>query len=329
MNNTYTVAGVVVDGNAAYECNKKAYMVQGVSIDWSMIEQGNNVLKGMVKPYGFFKDAEFCQRCSEIYSGVQSKLITYNESQGLNASGEPLQEKNKGVNKIMRHNDFKGYLDDAKKIYEKARVEYERLQGEWDATQEEYRRIQREGLTERGIAIAKGQYMQYEDEYKQGMDNLHQSVKAQLAEVRKAMEEHTREFYRADPSKLDANTMTLLNSGILTTDELIYLAEQNRNNVTMLRMIGVKAKENYDKLREKKGTLYADTNLAALQVKLNRLGGGEEELGVFDTVTERIMCCVNKDKSYANANTKSFETLFSGCYGAMDHMIAQPEVSAE
>lgn len=327
MNNTYTVAGVVVDGNAAYECNKKAYMVQGVSIDWSMIEQGNNVLKGMVKPYGFFKDAEFCQRCSEIYSDVQSKLITHNESQGLNASVEPLREKERGNVKIMRHNNFKGYLDDAKKIYEKARVEYERLQDEWDATQKEYQRIQREGLTERGIAIARGQYMQYEDEYKQGMANLEQSVKTQLAEVRKAMKEHTDEFYRADPSKLDANTMTLLNSGILTTDELIYLAEQNRSNVTMLRMIGARAKENYQKLYEKRGA--HDENLAALQLKLNRLGGGEEELGVFDTVTEGIMRCVNKDKSYANAHTKSFETLFGGCYGVMDKMIAQPEGSAE
>ncbi|MBO5112525.1 MAG: hypothetical protein J6C12_04165 [Lachnospiraceae bacterium] len=329
MSNTYTIAGVVVDGNTAYECKKKTYIVQGMSLDWSMVEQGNDVLKGMVKPYGFFKDAEFCQRCSEIYSSVQSKLITHNESQGLNASGEPLREKERGNVKIMRHNNFKGYLEDAKKIYEKARVEYERLQDEWDATQEEYNRIQRDGLTERGKVIARGQYMQYEDEYKQGMANLEQSVKTQLAEVRKAMKEHTDEFYRADPSKLDANTMALLNSGILTTDELIYLTEQNRSNVTMLRMIGVKAKENYDKLREKKGTLYADTNLAALQMELNRLGGGEEELGAFDAVTERIMSCIHKDNSYANAHVKTFETTFSGYYDLMDKMIAQPEVSAE
>ena len=327
MSNTYAIAGVVVDGRTAYEHSKKSYIVHGMSMDWSMIEQGNNVLKGMVKPYGLFKNTEFCQRCSEIYSGVQSKLITYNESRGLNASGEPLREKNKGVNKIMRHNNFKGYLEDAKKIYDKARVEYERLQGEWDATQEEYQRIQREGLTERGIAIAKGQYMQYEDEYKQGMANLEQSVKTQLAEVRKSMKEHTDEFYRADPSRLDANTMTLLNSGILTTDELIYLAEQNRSNVTMLRMIGARAKENYQKLYEKKGP--HDENLAALQLKLNRLGGGEEELGVFDTVTEGIMRCIGKDNRYASAHTKSFETLFGGCYGVMDKMVAQPEVSAE
>ncbi len=327
MSNTYIVAGVVVDGNAAHEYNKRAYMVQGISLDWSMIEQGDNVLKGTIKPYGFFKDAEFCQRCSEIYNSVQAKLIAHNKNQGLNASGEPLREKERGNVKIMRHNNFKGYLDDAKKIYEKARVEYERLQGEWDATQKEYQRIQREGLTERGIAIARGQYMQYEDEYKQGMSNLEQSVKSQLAEVRKAMKEHTDEFYRADPSKLDANTMTLLNSGILTTDELIYLAEQNRSNVTMLRMIGARAKENYQKLYEKKGA--HDEHLAALQVKLNRLGGGEEELGVFDTVSEGIMRCVQRDNSYANVHAKTFETTFSSCYGVMDKMVAQPEASAE
>ena len=144
MSNTYTIAGVVVDGNTAYECKKKAYIVQGMSLDWSMIEQGNSVLKGMVKPCGLFKDAEFCQRCSEIYSSVQSKLITHNESLGLNASGEPLRERERGNVKIMRHNNFKGYLEDAKKIFEKARVEYERLQDEWDATQKEYQRIQRD-----------------------------------------------------------------------------------------------------------------------------------------------------------------------------------------
>lgn len=325
MSNTYTIAGVVIDGNTAYECKKKSYIVQGMSLDWSMIEQGNNVLKGMVKPYGLFKDAEFCQRCSEIYSRVQSKLITHNESRGLNASGEPLREKERGNVKIMRHNNFKGYLDDAKKIYEKARVEYERLQDEWDATQKEYQRIQREGLTERGITIAKGQYMQYEDEYKQGMANLEQSVKTQLAEVRKAMEEHTREFYRADPSKIDTGTMTLLNSGILTTDELIYLADQNTSNTTMLRLIGAKAKEKINNL--KKGQ--HDENLTVLNYGIAGMGSGEHELKAFDDVSERLMLCLNRDRRYADAHNKAFNTVYEGQSAILSKMIAQPEGFAE
>ena len=93
MSNTYTIAGVVVDGNTAYECKKKPYIVQGMTIDWSIIEQGNNVLKGMVKPYGLFKDTEFCQRCSEIYSSVQSKLITHNESKVVGAARKRLKDR--------------------------------------------------------------------------------------------------------------------------------------------------------------------------------------------------------------------------------------------
>lgn len=327
MSSDTKIAGIVVDGKTAFEYKKKTFIVGGMSVSWSVIEEGENVLKGLSKPSGLYADADFCNACRTIWQREHERLAEANIANGLNMAGEPIKNiKNKGE-LVMRHKDFKGYLNDAKEIYEKARVEYERLQNEWDATQEEYRRIQREGLTERGITIARGQFMQYEDEYKQGMANLEQSVKTQLADVRKAMEEHTREFYRADPSRLDTNTMTLLNSGILTTDELIYLAEQNRSNVTMLRMIGAKAKENYKKLYEKKGA--HDENLAALQLKLNRLGGGEEELGVFDTVTEGIMRCVGKDNRYASAHTKSFEALFGGCYGVMDKMIAQPEVSAE
>lgn len=326
MGDSYAkIAGVVVDGKTASEYKKKSYIVQGVSLSWSMIEEGYNVLKGIVKPYGFFKDADFCQRCGEIYSNAQTKLITYNENRGLSASGEPLQGIERGNAEIMRHNNFKGYLSDVKKIYEKARIEYDQLQSDWDATQEEYQRVQREGLTERGITIAKGQFMQYEDEYKQGMDNLQKSVKAQITEIRKTMEEHTKEFYRADPGKIDAGTMVLLNSGILTTDELIHLAEQNIGNTTMLRLIGVKVNEKLSGLKNGK----RDENLVTLKYGLDNIGCGEREMKVFDEVTERVMMCFSNDNSFAAANSKVFNAVYDNYVSVMDRMIAQPETPAE
>lgn len=325
MNSDAKIAGIVVDGRTAFEYKKKTFIVGGMSVSWGVIEEGENVLKGLSKPSGLYADADFCNACRTIWQREHERLTEANRANGLNMAGEPIKNiKNKGE-LVMKHKDFKGYLNDAKEIYDKARVEYERLQKEWNETQEEYKRIQSEGLTERGNAIVRGQFMQYEDEYKQGMANLQQSVKTQLAEVRKAMKEHTDDFYRADPNKLDANTLKLLESGIMSSSELLYLANKNRSNVTMIKLIQKYAGEKLTDERAKgvhnDETVYLCHGIGTLD--------GTEEMKVFDFLADRITKGISTDKAWANANNIIFNEKFDSYTSGFDGMFARPEVAAE
>ena len=325
MKNTYMIAGVVIDANKVRYYNQSTFIVCGMSVDWSVIEHGNQIFKGMSKAQGIFKDVRFCQRCNEIYNNERIKLINYNKNRGLNEFGELLIVNSGKDNGNMRHKDFKGYLTDAKEIYEQARAEYENIDSILETAKKEWENAQRSGLTDRDTMIARATYMQAEDAHKQSIKQLGENAKERLANVRKEMKKHIEDFYRADPSKLDINTLKLLESGVLSGAEMMHLANQNRDNVTMIRMIRKYAGEKLAEER-KKGvhsdeTVYLCHGIGSLS--------GEEELKTFDFLAERITGGLSTDKSWAKANNMLFNERFSDYLGTIDNMFARPEVSAE
>lgn len=320
-----TIAGVYVDGKKAAEYNR-AFMVCGLSVGWDYIEYGAAVFSGKEKPVGFTIDPDFCEACSEIYNRANKKLSEYNASHGLNLSGEPLSNNlNKG-DKNMKHNDFKGYLDDAKEIRERAIVSYNTICEEWEAARGEWNKAQHSGLSELDFTIEKAAFLQAEKTYKQALQDLRSDTKVKLLKVREELAHHTDVFYMADPSRLDANTMTLLNSDILSTKELEHLAGQNKGNPTMLRMIGKVAK---DRLKNMPANETRDVQLSALANKLERIGSGEYELQIFDGVSEWVERCINPDPYFAKANNPHFDRIFGEYMQVMDGMTAQPEAPKE
>lgn len=322
-----TIAGVYVDSLKAAEY-KGAFMVCGMSVCWDIIEQGAAVFAGKEKPAGLTADPDFCQECSEIYNRESEKLTNYNAHRGLNKAGEPLPDNlSKGDNKIMKHNDFKGYLGDVKQIRDKAILSYNQIVEEWNNAKQTWEKAQHSGLSDRDMLIEKAAYMQAEDAYKQAMQDLTDSTNAQIADVRKEMKQHTDSFYMADPSRLDANTMTLLNSGILSSKELAHLAEQNRGNTTMLRMIGKVAKDRRNALAGKRGA--ADDELIMLSHKLDTMGAGEKELEALDGVAVWVRRCINPDATIANVNNRHFDRIYNEYLQSLDSITAQPEAPAE
>lgn len=320
-----TIAGVYVDGEKAAEYNR-AFMVRGLSVGWDYIEYGAAVFSGKEKPVGLTVDPDFCEVCNKIYNRENKKLSEYNASCGLDLSGESLSNNLNEGDKNMKHNDFKGYLDDAKELRERAIVSYNAICEEWEKAREEWNKAQNSGLSELDFTIEKAAFLQAEKTYKQALQDLKNDTKAKLSKVREELAHHTDVFYMADPSRLDANTMTLLNSGILSTKELEHLAGQNKGNPTMLRMIGKVAK---DRLKNMPANKTRDVQLLDLANKLGRIGSGEHELQIFDGVSEWVERCVNPDPYFARANNPYFGRIFGEYMQAMDEMVAQPEAPAE
>ena len=123
-------------------------------------------------------------------------------------------------------------LKAAKKKVEDAKYETDkRFKGEADYMREEY-----------AHALRKAEIV---------FDNIQENVWPAFDEVRDELTKKLRAEVRADgiavPEDLDANAMTLLQSGILRIDELEILAERFSGNYTMLRIIGQHAKAAADK----------------------------------------------------------------------------------
>lgn len=315
------IAGVLVDWEKAAAYNRP-FVVCGLSVSWNVIEHAAAVHEGREKPEGITRDEAFCEACSELYSREEKRLTDYNAGRGLNKEGEPLNNQ-KGEVKAMKHTNFKGYLDDAKKVKEKAMISYDEITQTWEDEKRAWDKAQHSGLSERDMLLAKADYMRAEDDYKNGMAGLMEGTKATLAEIRKEMKQHTDDFYRADPAKLDTNTLTLINSGILSTEELSFLAEKNRGNVTMLRMIGAEAKKRIDAAHANKESWPPE--LSVLHNKLQGMGGGKRELEAFDTASEWITRCINPEPAFSKANNAHFDRIFEDIYSRMDGITAQPE----
>lgn len=310
--------GVMIDKAKAMEY-KKAFTVRGISCSYDLVSFGEKVYQGYEAPQGIAKEKVFCEACHDIYTQENAKLVNYNANRGLDQAGEPIKRKGEYLN--MRHENFKDYAADAKKVYDTAIVSYRDIVEQWRQAQEKWKDAQQERLSEYDAAISKAAYMQAEQDYKNNMQALQDGTQKHIVDIRSEMETHVNEFYRADPSKLDMNTLRLLDSGILNDQELITLASANRSNVTMLRMI---ASNMADKCKTARGAK-EHGSLLMISKQLASLETGGKELEWFDNVTAWGDRCLDSDTYFADVNSKHFDRIYNQIAGEFDNAFAQPE----
>ncbi len=133
-------------------------------------------------------------------------------------------------------------------------------------------------------------------------------------EVRDELTAKLRAEVRADttaaPEDIDANGLTLLQSGILRVDELEALAERYADNYTMLRILGQYAKAAADKAE--------DAEERARLVNISRVadGGPGVVLQTWDRLLEAAKVCSGQghgekqgDPSFVASISKAWERL--------------------
>ena len=115
----------------------------------------------------------------------------------------------------------------------------------------------------------------------------------QFKGMRKELEAAINDAYSADPAHLDANTMELLKSGIMTSHDYNKLLEQARadNNPTMVRIIG-KYADNAAKARgEKYGQNDHEAQALRATVYNSKTYTGDDRLEAFDTMVNVYHRC--------------------------------------
>lgn len=136
------------------------------------------------------------------------------------------------------------YVEKMRKAYHQARAAFviygEALEKEKKNWQEELRRgwsdaAQRKTNHEK--------HERTERELKSRLETVEREAKAEFAEIINEANSVFDRHFRATPEQIDEKGLALLNSGVMTAEELIALADEYPDNYTMRKLIGGKIEE--------------------------------------------------------------------------------------
>lgn len=146
---------------------------------------------------------------------------------------------------------FKVFLAELDTAHKEAAAEFKRIHGAMDIANQEYERAQKDTAAPPYMMdIARGDLARARMEYEQNKNRPAEIIREKSKEIRARMEAYVSKVYRANPEAVDESTMRLLESGIVTADELGSLSERFRDNVTMLRLMSEHAKKEARKLMD-------------------------------------------------------------------------------
>lgn len=290
------ICGVVVDEKTALEYQKKTFELDGKFVPLRTVEL-------------YATSADYSERMPELAAEAKKCCSQ------IAAELKQLYAPDPDEDEAALHPIFTRYIDDLKKIYEDACIKYDEIFSAVETARKVWGDVKgTPGLGELNLVRAKEAYLTAEQTFKDSMGELRKKTDEKVAAVRDQLLEHSRAFYRADSSKLDNNTLVLLESGILTDNEVESLARKFRNNVTMVRMIGrYSGMRNTDAMR-------------SLTYKIEHLGlDGEAELKLFnEAVIYGNRCIDPKGRNFSEIGRKYFDQSVQGVINEMNGLIVQP-----
>ncbi len=140
------------------------------------------------------------------------------------------------------------------------------------------------------VARLKADYLEAEQAVRDARQKLPDKIERKLAEIRQQLETALEGEYYADPKDINNDTLTLLQSGILTPAEYerLFTDALEKSNYTMARLIGRAAQEQAEKYS------YGGSEERLLTVIAHnaRNVGGSAYLTTFDAVADTIMRCI-------------------------------------
>ncbi len=156
---------------------------------------------------------------------------------------------------MSKYNDFAKRLDEA---FKSSRSEYIAAMDEVAACEQAISRAK--SMTSEEFAGQKEAKLRRAElallEAKDNMNKAHRSVWGNfdrtVSALKKELAETVHRDNLANPDAIDANTVKLLESGILTHDDCVSLMDKFSDNATMSRMVKQYAAKQAEALREKK-----------------------------------------------------------------------------
>ena len=218
----------------------------------------------------------------------------------------------------MRHNDFKGYIEELIAIHEEYSPIRLKLERDYQAANQAYADIKRDvNASEVDKAKALVRKEGQEEEYRTGVRRIQEGVKKKVFEVREDFEKHLSDFYKPDGKLLDEDIVRLLNSGIrLSTDEINDLFKANTHNPTMLRLLS--------DFCDKQGVENQMAKVYGMAAK----DGGKKEMELFATIEELVNGSVSDDSHSIRTwgiENNAFETISERAKSGMDELSIKPD----
>ena len=226
--------------------------------------------------------------------------------------------------KAMKHQNFGGYLGDLKELFLQASKEIEVLKQKFDEATEIWKR---EEVTTRDNEYERTRvrmnYLEAKKAYKNGVLEIEKKYKKAVEEVRAEFENHVDDFYAPNGNRIDAATVSLLNSGIkLTGKELDKLLVQFHDNPTMLRVLGDYSTKNR-----------LDKDSRSLTYSHVAKGYGAEEKRIFESVAGFINSVTETDErrswTWNEKGRNDGVEMINGAINEIDTYFVRPQVPGE
>ncbi len=297
----YEILGIPVSKEIYEKYTSQRYSMNGESWNFfSVKEVGTSAEIAEIEP-------ELANAARDVLNQIKQEVFT------------EIGRSDKYVAK--RHADFKGYISEAKEIYEKCLKKLEEIESRYQRESQEAKNEKAEHKADPlRTNIAEMRLNLAEENHRLGIRDTKTAMNDALAEVRNALEAHLQSFYTASPDKVDRAALDLMQSGLLTGDEVENMAERYRDNVTMLRYIGKYAKENEGTGSGKDKKL----TILAYKLKTENLIRGGAEMKVFDDFLNIIKKAATNDSLTATNYSKTMEQFHEQSLSAFDAMPAQP-----
>ena len=139
----------------------------------------------------------------------------------------------------MKHTYFADYIKDVDAIYDRHLEVYDNLIADVEDAERKLERAKKDNGPYRAKKIEVAQ-LELNDANREFVSKARKNREEAIREIenlKKEMAKDVSEAFAADASKVDANALALMNSGILTTSDLARMANTNWNNPTTLRLI--------------------------------------------------------------------------------------------
>ena len=248
-----------------------------------------------------FLDPQIVIDSRTVLKGIQKEIIT--------------KMKKENFYMAKKHNDFKGYVEELKTNYDVRLKNYVEAEETYSQKRDTFVGLKTENSRNfEAVKYYDAQLTILDSDYKSQKEKAQEDIAEVVNSIRSELEKHLKEFYSVASENLDRNEIDLLESGMLTDEELEEHAEKYRDNVTMLRRIGSHvSKMTGDKMKE-----------LAHKLSPKTLGGGAHELKAYDLFAEYVVRSFSNDSVTARVNRQFTEKKYIEAIADLEATYAQP-----
>lgn len=294
------LAGIVVDEELYEKITARRY---DIAPEWKNASFKAVEIAADSKDYA--KYPEWQKKCREIVEQVKEEIKKYYSA-----------KDGRKECRIMKHQDFTGYVDDLRKIQEDMGNKAQSLRGTVEKARETWKRVANDrGASEVSKVSWKAEYLKAEESFKTAIANLYTEMNGELDKVQEQLQEHLRDFYGPNGSRIDDTTMKLLDAGFPFNEaEFDCLISGYKDNPTMIRILAQYAETH--KLRSQMVTTLS--YYAALR--------GKEEIECFKDLRGFALMVV-KDKAPVPSYQSAFDQWVEKAVARLQSLPVRPDAN--